>query len=305
MYPQSLPTPSHRRATSTPAPWLIWLALLAAVALLTAPAIADARGHGGDKRGQPIMKKAKKSAALVIAEFDSNEDGKVSLDEFSKEAMQVFDMADSNGNAQLSQSEFAELRQIKQQVRQFQRLDKNKDGAIDEREFAKVHPRADHPRADNKTSKKANKKADKKARKHGWTMHSVAMLTRMAHKQARQNSRDEQDPLAHREAIFDDLDRDGDGHLSLAEMGEMRALRQQRRFANLDSDDSGSISQAEYGAPTKAAFAVLDYDGNGTLNRREVANALMRLFAHGMHGAKKHKRSKGGKRGGHQPRKGR
>ena len=297
MHSQSLPTPSSRFATTAPASWLI---LLAAATLLTAPDIADARGPSGDKMGKPIMKKAKKSAALVIAGFDSDEDGKVSLDEFSREAMQVFDMADRNGNEQLSWSEFAELRQIKKQVRQFQRLDKNRDGSIDEHEFAKTHHRLS-----NNTSKKADKKARKKARKHGWTMQSVAMLTSMAHKQAEEDSLGDQDSMADREKIFGELDNNSDGHLSIAEMGEMRTVRQQLRFERLDRDDSGSISRAEYGTPVKAAFAVLDYNGNGSLNRREVANALMRLFAYSMHGkSKKHKRFKGGKQDGYQHRRG-
>jgi len=76
---------------------------------------------------------------------------------------------------------------------------------------------------------------------------------------------------------FERVDGDGHGTLNLEEMtaqrrhggAEGKAGRFERRFAKLDQDGDGGISQAEFTAGTGRWIERVDGDGDGAISREE------------------------------------
>ena len=76
---------------------------------------------------------------------------------------------------------------------------------------------------------------------------------------------------------FERADADADGNLTLEEMtaqrrhggAEGKAGRIERRFAKLDQDGDGRISQAEFTAGTGHWIERVDGDGDGAISREE------------------------------------
>ena len=69
-------------------------------------------------------------------------------------------------------------------------------------------------------------------------------------------------------AIWKEMDKDGNGQLSPAELGEKAA-----KMKAADTDGDGQISAAEFQAKKAAWFAAADKDGNGSLSTAEMAAA--------------------------------
>lgn len=68
----------------------------------------------------------------TFQEMDRNKDGKLSREEFDREAVRVFKENDKNQDGALSKSEFS---QIKGAQSKFEDLDTNKDGKVDLQEL--------------------------------------------------------------------------------------------------------------------------------------------------------------------------
>ncbi len=72
------------------------------------------------------------AADKTFQEIDKNKDGKLSMEEFDREALRVFNEHDKNHDGALDQSEFS---QIKGANSKFEDLDTNKDGKVDMKEL--------------------------------------------------------------------------------------------------------------------------------------------------------------------------
>lgn len=88
---------------------------------------------------------------------------------------------------------------------------------------------------------------------------------------------------AHRKAEFAAADTNGDGALSpeelsahqLARMQERMAERTQAMLDNMDNDGNGSLSEDEMGeGPGERNFARLDTDNDGAISKAEAEEAM-------------------------------
>jgi Ca2+-binding EF-hand superfamily protein len=83
---------------------------------------------------------------------------------------------------------------------------------------------------------------------------------------------------------FENVDADADGYLTLEEMSAQRrhggaegkAGRIERRFAKLDRDGDGRLSQAEFTAKSGHWIDRADGDGDGAISREEWREAAER-----------------------------
>jgi hypothetical protein len=82
---------------------------------------------------------------------------------------------------------------------------------------------------------------------------------------------------AGREALFERLDRDRDGALTMREArharSEARAGAPARRFDHADANNNGAVSREEFLAGPSARFDRLDSNGDGALTPDEQARA--------------------------------
>ena len=80
-------------------------------------------------------------------------------------------------------------------------------------------------------------------------------------------------------AVFDMIDRDGDGRLTRHELSGRLSVRELRAAA---SDHDGALNEAEYLALVVARFQTADADADGTLTaaelRSKAGRALLRLL---------------------------
>lgn len=77
-----------------------------------------------------------------------------------------------------------------------------------------------------------------------------------------------------RDQRFSDSDTDGDGTLALEEFEqlwlEMVRERMVDRFQSLDADGDGRITAAEFDRPIERMFSRMDDDDDGTVSRSEI-----------------------------------
>jgi Ca2+-binding EF-hand superfamily protein len=84
---------------------------------------------------------------------------------------------------------------------------------------------------------------------------------------------------AHRKAEFAAADANGDGALSADELqaqmqARMLAARSARMIENMDDDGNGTLSEAEMGeGPIAANFARIDTDNDGMISKEEAEAA--------------------------------
>jgi hypothetical protein len=80
-------------------------------------------------------------------------------------------------------------------------------------------------------------------------------------------------------AVFEMIDRDGDGRLTRHELSGRLSVRELRAAA---PDHEGTLNEAEYLALVAARFQAADADGDGTLTagelRSKAGRALLRLL---------------------------
>ncbi|MEM9838749.1 MAG: EF-hand domain-containing protein [Pseudomonadota bacterium] len=114
------------------------------------------------------------------------------------------------------------------------------------------------------------------------TLASAAAALAVTAEAAQRGERPEP-PRTREEAIeraierFDRMDEDGDGYITIDDLGEgRRAKMMKRRLKNQDTDEDGRISQAEVTEHAGDRFDELDLDGNGELSDEELEAAQER-----------------------------
>ena len=89
--------------------------------------------------------------------------------------------------------------------------------------------------------------------------------------------------LAHRQAKFTSADADGDGQISLEEMQAAAQVKANERvskmFERLDENQDGFLSDDELPKPRRASkmFERIDTDGSGAISEQEYADAKDRM----------------------------
>jgi Ca2+-binding EF-hand superfamily protein len=79
------------------------------------------------------------------------------------------------------------------------------------------------------------------------------------------------------QARFKELDKNGDGKISLQEFSpDGTNDRREAAFKRLDTDKDGSVSQAEFMAQADRNFARCDTDKDGKITTAECRQALQR-----------------------------
>lgn len=82
------------------------------------------------------------------------------------------------------------------------------------------------------------------------------------------------------QAVFEQLDTNGDHKLSAAEMTRLPAVLQQLRFERIDTNHDGKIEQSEFTALAQARaarmFGKLDTNGDGVLSPAELKPPMPR-----------------------------
>jgi Ca2+-binding EF-hand superfamily protein len=94
------------------------------LSLSTAPALAGKHGHG-----------------KFMESFDSNGDGKVTLDEFNTTSADRFKKMDTNADGKLTEEEFSGYLQARREQRRLERFktaDTDKDGSVSKDEYLAV-----------------------------------------------------------------------------------------------------------------------------------------------------------------------
>jgi Ca2+-binding EF-hand superfamily protein len=76
-------------------------------------------------------------------------------------------------------------------------------------------------------------------------------------------------------AVFDMIDRDGDGILTRHELSGRLSVRELRAA---DSDHDGTLNEAEYLAVVVARFRAADGDADGTLTAAELRSKAGRVL---------------------------
>ena len=247
-------------------------ALIAAGLLLTSPELA-ARGYHQD--GKMGKKEMRHKVKLTLKHLDTDGNGSISLEEFSANGAEIFSLADRNQNRSLSQAEFEEVPQIRQQQMKLRLMDSNGDGEVDEKEFSAV-------------SKKNGRHKGAKG-KDRWMMHGVSAWLMHPNKNRDKAAREQK-----RAEVFAMADRDNDGVLDRQELAGMRQVRVQYRFSQLDSNGDGKLSMDEYRQPMAEAFALRDRDDNGELEKSEITAAIQEAAAKmkkwgGKHKSRRHR----------------
>lgn len=76
---------------------------------------------------------------------------------------------------------------------------------------------------------------------------------------------------------FERMDEDGDGFVSISEVGQgRRATMIQRRLSNQDTNDDGRLSEDEVAERAGDRFDAIDLDGDGELSDEELEAAMER-----------------------------
>jgi len=247
-------------------------------------------------------------AVRLFTELDRNRDGKVTAQEFGFMRGIDYGRLDRNGDGIVDRREFVDLRSPANAVsararrlrrlrtRRFAELDKDRDGRIARQEYVafgrRLFRRLDRngdgvvvlnevaPAAGTKTAKKAQPKPRPVPRPDG----------------ARPPGRIATARPGGRKSIFGQLDRDGNGAISYAELTLARrgvfarldgnsdgrlgrkefaatAGPRARRFTELDANRDGKISLQEYLADGRARFLAADRNKNGRLSPAEFRSA--------------------------------
>jgi len=102
-------------------------------------------------------------------------------------------------------------------------------------------------------------------------------------------------------------DADGNGVITVEELGQHKQQRQAERFAKSDANGDGKLTESEVGAPRWSRMSVADADGDGAVTAEELQQAHQqgklgpRGSGKGRHGGRGGKGAKGGpgRPGGH------
>ncbi|NUQ64603.1 MAG: EF-hand domain-containing protein [Pirellulales bacterium] len=256
--------------------------------------LADRNGDGGVDVGefqQAAMAKASEARAQrVFAASDQDKDGRLNLQEFSKQSTAArFHTSDQNDDERMSVEEFErlypEIVRHGQAKRAFGALDRDGDGQLTVAEYGAacaelqvfcrdidgdgqltLEEYCRWCKSPEETAAVNGQFAKCDANRDGWV--TVAEY-------ATGNA-----PVAAK-SPFAALDADGDGKLSLEEyLGGKKDAQEVKLgtdvFALLDANQDGQLTEAEHRSPSpKAAYRLADRNGDGTLDAGEFQQGYM------------------------------
>ena len=183
-----------------------------------------------------------KNKTLIFMDKDRN--GVISFPEFSSRSEKMFSFLDQNSDGNITRHEMDGAENLKKQkmlLRKADKLDRNDDQKIDQKEFiAGSKGRTPGPRQRPKR-KGANK-----------------------------------GKIEVSEAIFKALDKNEDGYLNSEELSKGREVgpkvAKDLKFQKMDLNSNNKVSKEEFILPVQNRFSALDKNSDEVLDRRELNN---------------------------------
>ncbi|MDX2308445.1 MAG: EF-hand domain-containing protein [Hyphomicrobium sp.] len=202
----------------------------------------------GDEAGAPATERGKVRAnerASGLARLDADGDRSVTLEEFMKRRIARFQRLDKSGDGALDAAELAAGRAgnaARRDERRMNRLDRDADGYVTRVEYDAGPSKSEDTAKDNGGLE-------------------------------RYRFRREAGP-ERRAAMFQHLDRNGDGKLERVEYDAVRkedADYQSRRAMHIfDRDRDGKVTLEEFTSDQRARFTRLDLDGDGRITAPDL-----------------------------------
>lgn len=193
----------------------------------------------------------KKNKNLMFMDKDRN--GVLSFLEFSYRTEKMFSFLDQNSDGNITRQEMdvdENLKKQKMLARKTDKLDRNDDQKIDQKEFimgSKGHSPGPRQRPKRKGSPKGPPPEGKK---------EVS------------------------EAIFKALDKNEDGYLNSEELSKGREVgpkvAKDLKFQKLDLNSNNMISREEFISPVQEKFSELDKNSDEVLDKRELIDSSKR-----------------------------
>ena len=193
----------------------------------------------------------KKNKNLMFIDKDRN--GVISFFEFSSRSEKMFSFLDQNSDGNITRQEMDGDKNLKKQkmlLRKADKLDRNDDQKIDQKEFiagSKGRPPEPRQRPKRRGPPKGPPVEGKK---------EVS------------------------EAIFKALDKNEDGYLNPEELSKGREVgpkvAKDLKFQKLDLNSNNMVSKEEFISPLRKRFSALDKNSDEVLDRRELMNSSER-----------------------------
>ena len=193
----------------------------------------------------------KKNKNLMFIDKDRN--GVISFPEFSSRSEKMFSFLDQNSDGNITRQEMdgdENLKKQKMLSRKADKLDRNDDQKIDQKEFiagSKGRPPEPRQRPKRRGPPKGPPVEGKK---------EVS------------------------EAIFKALDKNEDGYLNPEELSKGREVgpkvAKDLKFQKLDLNSNNMVSKEEFISPLRKRFSALDKNSDEVLDRRELMNSSER-----------------------------
>ena len=193
----------------------------------------------------------KKNKNLMFMDKDRN--GVISFFEFSSRSEKMFSFLDQNSDGNITRQEMDGDKNLKKQkmlLRKADKLDRNDDQKIDQKEFiAGSKGRLPEPRQRSK----------RRGPPKGPPVEGKKEVS---------------------EAIFKALDKNEDGYLNPEELSKGREVgpkvAKDLKFQKLDLNSNNKVSKEEFISPLRKRFSALDKNSDEVLDRRELMNSSER-----------------------------
>ena len=193
----------------------------------------------------------KKNKNLMFIDKDRN--GVISFFEFSSRSEKMFSFLDQNSDGNITRQEMDGDKNLKKQkmlLRKADKLDRNDDQKIDQKEFiAGSNGRPPEPRQRSK----------RRGAPKGPLVEGKKEVS---------------------EAIFKALDKNEDGYLNPEELSKGREVgpkvAKDLKFQKLDLNSNNKVSKEEFISPLRKRFSALDKNSDEVLDRRELMNSSER-----------------------------
>ena len=193
----------------------------------------------------------KKNKNLMFIDKDRN--GVISFFEFSSRSEKMFSFLDQNSDGNITRQEMDGDKNLKKQkmlLRKADKLDRNDDQKIDQKEFiAGSKGRPPEPR----------QRPKRRGPPKGPLVEGKKEVS---------------------EAIFKALDKNEDGYLNPEELSKGREVgpkvAKDLKFQKLDLNSNNKVSKEEFISPLRKRFSALDKNSDEVLDRRELMNSSER-----------------------------